>query len=90
MTRTFALLTTSVLTLAVPAAAQQYTARRSGDIVTLEDTRSQTTLSILTSVGNMAYSMKIKGQDVLRFPFASVDDFRSRPNGLHGIPLLAP
>jgi aldose 1-epimerase len=80
------------LTMAVPmfADAQQYAARRNGDIVTLEDTKNQTVVSIITSVGNMAYEMKVKGQNVLRFPFASIDEFRAKPNGLHGIPLLAP
>jgi aldose 1-epimerase len=72
------------------AHAQPYDARRNGDIVQLEDTKNQTVVSILTSVGNMAYEMKIKGQNVLRFPYASVDDFKAKPAGLHGIPLLAP
>ncbi len=81
-----------MLLMAVPmlAHAQQYAARRNGDIVTLEDTKNQTTVSIITSVGNMAYEMKVKGQNVLRFPFASIDEFKARPAGLHGIPLLAP
>jgi aldose 1-epimerase len=81
----------AVFLMAVPmlAHAQQYSARRNGDIVTLEDTKNQTTVSVITSVGNMAYEMKVKGQNVLRFPFASVDDFRARP-GLHGIPFLSP
>ena len=78
------------LTMAVsmPAHAQQYSARRNGDIVTLEDTKNQTVVSIITSVGNMAYELKVKGQNVLRFPFASIDEFKAKPNGLHGIPLL--
>ncbi len=75
---------------AVPAEAQQYAARRNGDIVQLEDQKNQTVVSIITSVGMMAYDMKIKGQNVLRFPVASIDEFRARPAGLHGIPLLAP
>jgi aldose 1-epimerase len=80
------------LTMAVPmvADAQQYAARRNGDIVTLEDTKNQTVVSIITSVGNMAYEMKVKGHNVLRFPFASIDEFKAKPNGLHGIPLLSP
>ena len=84
-------LAAALLSMAVsmPAYAQQYSAHRNGDIVTLEDTKSQTTVNIITSVGNMAYEMKVKGQNVLRFPFASVDDFRARP-GLHGIPFLSP
>jgi aldose 1-epimerase len=74
----------------VPADAQQYAARRNGDIVQLEDQKNQTVVSIITSVGMIAYEMKIKGQNVLRFPVASIDEFRAKPAGLHGIPLLAP
>lgn len=79
-----------IAAMSSPAAAQQYNARRTGDIVQLEDTTNQTVVSILTSVGNMAYEMKVKGRNVLRFPYASVDEFRAKPAGLHGIPLLAP
>ena len=71
-------------------AAQPYEARRDGDIVQLEDKASQTVVSIITSVGNMAYEMKVKGHNILRFPFASIEDYKSRPPSRHGIPLLAP
>lgn len=64
--------------------------RRTGDIVRLEDRAHQVVVSILASVGNMAYEMNVKGHDILRFPFASVEAFTARPAGLHGIPLLAP
>jgi aldose 1-epimerase len=75
--------------MAVPAGAQPYEARRNGDIVQLEDKASQTVVSIITSVGNMAYGMTVKGHNILRFPFASIDDYRARPARV-GIPLLAP
>jgi aldose 1-epimerase len=67
-----------------------YESRRTGDIVRLEDRAHQVVVSILASVGNMAYEMNVKGHDILRFPFASVEAFTARPAGLHGIPLLAP
>jgi aldose 1-epimerase len=76
--------------MSVPAGAQQYSARRTGDIVQLEDAKNQTVVSIVTSIGNMAYEMKVKGQNLLRFPYASIDEFKARPTGLHGIPLLSP
>jgi len=76
--------------MAVPAAAQPYEARRAGDVVQLEDKAAQTVVSIVTSVGNMAYEMKVKGHNILRFPFASIDAYKSRPPSRHGIPLLAP
>jgi len=42
----------------------------------------------MTSLSN-AYEMVVKGQNLIRMTFASVNDFRARP-GLNGIPLLAP
>jgi aldose 1-epimerase len=72
-----------------PAAAQPYSATRAGDIVRLEDAATQTVVTIITSVGNMACGMTVKGHNILRFPFASIDDYRARPARV-GIPLLAP
>jgi aldose 1-epimerase len=75
--------------LSATARAQaRYSATQTGDIVQLKDTRTDTIVSVLTSVSN-AYEMVVKGQNVIRVPFATVDDFRARP-GLNGIPLLAP
>jgi aldose 1-epimerase len=75
--------------LAAPAAAQQYSARQTGDIVRLEDTRSQTVVSVETGVGNLVFEMKVKGQDVVRFPYASVEDFKAKPSTT-GIPFMGP
>lgn len=76
------------LCLAVPLKAQ-YTAQQQGDIVRLEDVKNQTVISIITSVGNEAFEMKVKGQNILHFPFASLDEFKSHPM-LSGIPFLGP
>ncbi len=84
--------------LDAPAGARQgarapaYEARRNGDVVQLEDRTHDVVVSILTSVGNIAYEMTVKGQNILRFPFATVDEFKvkARPADLHGIPLMAP
>src|SRR5438128_2582281 len=82
----------SVVLLAAGASAQykatQSTSPRDG-VVRLEDSKAQTVVSIATTVGNLAFEMKAKGQDVLRFPFASIDEFKARPS-LSGIPFLAP
>src|SRR5438128_1676948 len=67
----------------------QYSVHRDGDLITLEDSKNQITVSIIPSIGNMAIGMKVKGQDVLRFPYASVEEFKGRP-GLAGIPFLGP
>ena len=72
----------------VTAAQARYTAKQTGDIVQLRDARTDTTVSVMTSVSN-AYEMVVKGQNLIRMTFATVDDFRARP-GLNGIPLLAP
>jgi aldose 1-epimerase len=97
MKKVMAVLVAMSASLAAVVAAQStptskvsaYDARRTGDIVQLEDRTNQVVVSVLTSVGNMAYEMKVKGQNVLRFPFATVDDFRARP-GMHGIPFMGP
>jgi aldose 1-epimerase len=72
------------------AQAPDYEASRDGDVVHLKDTTHEITVSVVTSVGNIAYAMTVKGQNILRFPFATIDEFKARPTGLHGIPLLAP
>ena len=77
--------------LALPnlsAAQARYSAKQTGDIVQLRDTRTDTTVSVMTSHSN-AYEMVVKGQNLIRMTFGSVDEFRARP-GLNGIPLLAP
>ena len=79
----------AVLARAPMAAAQsRYSAKQIGDIVQLRDNRADMTVSVMTSHSN-AYEMVVKGQNLIRMTFASVDDFRARP-GLNGIPLLAP
>ncbi len=75
-------------TVNVALAQSRYSAKQTGDIVQLRDTTTDTTVSVMTSVSN-AYEMVVKGQNLIRMTFATVDDFRARP-GLNGIPLLAP
>jgi aldose 1-epimerase len=78
----------TILCWAAPAFAQ-YAAQQNGDVVRLEDAKSQTVVSIVRSVGNETFEMKVKGTNVLFFPFASLDEFKSRPS-LSGIPFLGP
>jgi aldose 1-epimerase len=66
-----------------------YSARHVGAVVELNDRRSQTTVSILPAVGNLAVEMKVKGHNVLRFPFTSAADYKGG-SGSIGIPFLAP
>lgn len=72
-------------------AAPQYRAERAGEVVRLEDTNAQTVVSIIPSSGNKAFEMKVKGQNVLYFPFASIEDFKAKgAGGFNGIPFLGP
>jgi aldose 1-epimerase len=66
-----------------------YSARHIGAVVELKDTRSQTTVSILPALGNLTVEMKVKGHNVLRFPFESAAEYKGG-SGSIGIPFLAP
>ena len=78
-----------LVSIGAACTAQPYSARRTGDVVRLEDVASQTVVSIAPSVGNNAFEMKVKGQNVLRWPYESVDAFKAAPR-LSGIPFLGP
>ena len=79
----------SSLASAVPAFAQQYVARQTNDVVRLEDTKNQTVVSLIPSVGNVAHEMTVKGHNVLRWPYASVEDFKAKP-GMSALPFVGP
>jgi aldose 1-epimerase len=91
MTRRMLILVTCglVAAIAAPVSAQPYSARQDGDVVRLQDAKTQTTVSIVPTVGDIAFEMKVKGQNVLRWPYASVEEFKTRP-ALSGIPFLGP
>ncbi len=73
------------------AAAPGYRAERSGEVVRLEDGGTETVVSILPGSGNKAFEMKVKGQNVLYFPYASVEEFKAKGSGgFNGIPFLGP
>ncbi len=93
--------TTTALFLAVlatgahPAALRQpnpstfYTARQIGSVVELSDNRNNTSVSILPALGNLTVEMKVKGHNVLRFPFNSAAEYKGGTGSI-GIPFLAP
>jgi aldose 1-epimerase len=60
-----------------------------GDTVTLRDSREAVTVSVYLPV-NKAYEMVVKGQNVIRKPFADVAAFKASPGGMSGVPLLWP
>ena len=89
MKRAAAAFVLMMLIALAPATAAQYSARRLDDVIQLEDAASRIVVSIAPSAGNLAFEMKVKGHNILRFPYASLDEFKRRP-GLSGIPFLAP
>jgi len=84
-----AMLPAVLILAAAPAFAQRYSAQQSADVVRLRDTTTDTVVSILTAVGNIAFEMTVKGQNLLYWPYSSIDEFKARP-GMSGIPFLGP
>jgi aldose 1-epimerase len=92
--RRFALATLEVvacmaIVAAAPAPVERYSTRQHDGVIQLEDSGTHTIVSIVPSIGNITFEMKVNGQQILWFPYASLDEFRQRP-ALAGIPLLAP
>ena len=73
--------------------AQNYRAEQITDhgvpIVRLTDTASDVVVSMVPSIGNRGYEMKVHGKNIRYFPHADVGEFQARPR-LSGIPFLAP
>jgi aldose 1-epimerase len=61
----------------------------SESIVRLTDPEHLTVVSIVTNFGNNAYSMTVRGQEILHKPAPDLDAWRAKP-GLGGVPLLSP
>jgi len=89
MKRLFASLVALCLLTAAPHAARRYTAARDGDVVTLTDTRNDTRVSIMPSVGNIAFDLQVRGQRMLRSTQGDAARFKASPNGM-GIPFMGP
>jgi aldose 1-epimerase len=89
MIRSAAILLALIVAEAPAAFAQRYSSRQNGDVVQLQDARTETIVSILPGVGNIAFEMKVKGQNILYWPYSSAEDFKARP-AMSGIPFLGP
>jgi len=72
-----------------PDLPPRYSARHSGTVVELVDSRNQTSVSILPTLGNLTVEMKVKGHNVLRFPYESAAEYKGGASSI-GIPFLAP
>lgn len=81
------------LLLTMTSYAQDYKAEQTPDhgvaIVRLTDAAHGVVVSIVPSIGNRAYEMKVHGKNILYFPYADVSELQKRPR-LCGIPFLAP
>ena len=73
--------------------AQNYRAEEISDhgvpIVRLTDASHGVKVSMVPSIGNLVYEMKVHDKNILYFPYADVSEFQKRPR-LCGIPFLAP
>jgi aldose 1-epimerase len=82
-----------LLLLPVTSLAQNYRVEKTSDhgvpIVRLADVPHDVEVSIVPSIGNRAYEMKVHGKNILHFPYADVSEFQKGPR-LCGIPFLAP
>lgn len=58
-------------------------------IIRLEDAARKTEVSIIPSVGNIAYEMKVNGADIFWSPYRSIAELKAKPVFL-GNPFLAP
>jgi aldose 1-epimerase len=82
-----------ILSLAAAGAAQNYTARQMDEqgvsIVRLTDTTHAVEVSVMPSIGNRAYEMKVHGQNILYFSGNDLAQYEKRP-AMEGVPFLAP
>jgi len=77
------------LVMSLALAAARYTVTSTPERVDLSDSVAATVVSIAPGVGNMAFSMTVKGHEVLWWPFSSTADFKAKPQ-MSGIPFLGP
>jgi aldose 1-epimerase len=67
----------------------QVTEQEGIEIVRLSDPAHNVEVSIVPSIGNIAYSMKVNGHEILYMPTRSLVELKAHP-GLGGVPFLAP
>ncbi len=77
------------LLMSLALATARYTVSLTPDRVDLADRVADVSLSVAPTVGNIAFSMKVGGHELLWWPYGSVADFKAKPQ-MSGIPFLAP
>jgi len=73
--------------------AENYSAKKvvvdGFEVVRLTDAARGTEVSIVPSIGNIAYAITVHGKNILWSPFKTLTDMKSKP-ALCGVPFLAP
>ena len=82
------LVAAALIPLAAQTRTQRYDVSQTGDVVTLSDKQSDIVVRVLTTASN-AYQMTVKGEDVIRKTWNTLEEIRPRM-GLNGVPLLWP
>jgi aldose 1-epimerase len=77
------------LVMSLALAASRYTVTSTPDRVELRDSTTETVVSVVPTVGNIAVSMTVKGRELLWWPYTSIADFKAKPQ-MSGVPFLAP
>ncbi len=76
--------------LGVAATEPRYGACEADEIISLRDDVSRCVVSLCPSAGNVVFDMRVGGENVLWFPFDTLDEFKAIGHGRAGIPFLAP
>lgn len=74
----------------VVATEPQYGACQAGPVISLRDGVSRCVVSICPSAGNVVFEMRAGGENVLWFPFETLDEFKAVGHGRAGVPFLGP
>jgi aldose 1-epimerase len=90
MIRWFFVLMLPLALAAAPSFTAQKTAEQGIEIVRLTDSVHQVEVSIVPSIGNRAYELKVHGKNLLYFPTTLTAFKESGGRGFNGVPFLAP
>ncbi len=75
--------------MSLALAATRYSVSSTPDRVDLVDRVADVSISVAPNVGNIAFSMTVRGHQVLWWPYNSLAEFKAKPQ-MSGIPFLAP
>ena len=78
----------SILFWIFPASGQ-YVAHQAGAVIQLEDVKNQMVVTVTPTIGALAIEIKIKGTNILRSSWNSVQDFVAKPTS-DGVPYRGP